>query len=141
MDGWLNMKVSGWSAWKSWVAISFLMIILGCEKEGFQPDIITTSPPKTTLSISVIHFYSFSPLQDSGVSTAEVSLYPSVLDIQSNGNPYRMRTSDSLGFARFGEVDTGWWYIRTQSSYLGSDLDSVYVTDGATAQVFEVWYP
>lgn len=136
------MKASGWKGLRNWVAISILLLSLqACEKDGFQPDIINPTSPRTNLSISVIHFWQISPLTDSGVADAQVSLFRDVIDIQTNGNPYRIRSTDSLGLARFGQVDSGWWYIQTQSDYLGVDVDSVFVGGSASSQVFEVWYP
>lgn len=136
------MRVSGWKGLRNYVASSFLFLFLiACEKEGFQPDIINPSPPSTNLSISVVHFWKLNPLSDSGVANAQVALFSDLIDMQSNGNPYKIRSSDSSGLARFGQIDTGWWYIQTFSSYLGSDLDSVYVGGTASSQVYEVWFP
>lgn len=142
------MKEKGLRDWRNWVGSRSLLFLVAflffaCEKEeGFQPDVINPPDTRSSLNISVRHFYfnSFSVLVDTAVANAKVELYPDMLSFLSSGSSLE-RFTDGTGIARFGKIDAGNWIVVTSSNYLGTDLDSVMVSESGALQYYEVWYP
>lgn len=83
-----------------------------------------------TIRFTVKNVYSLSPVMDSLVPDAQISIYSDYYDFLAGNYPDASRITDSAGYAEINGLDKDFYYIRATHPDLGEIIDSISTPDG-----------
>jgi len=117
------------------------MVFQGCRETPLPDDKLNgTENLNRTIIFDVFHVYDFSPISDSTVRGAAISIYASFEDLQLDYYPDAFRYSDSSGHAEINGLGEDYYYIKCTHPVLGTVLDSVSTPYGTTSFVELFFY-
>lgn len=122
---------------------SFLAIvfIVSCNKEEIPEDNFNASENfNRTIKFEVYHVYDFSPVSDSAVGGAIITVYENYEDFLTEYYPDAIRTTDSLGKCEIGGLDKDKYYIRCKHPAFSNVIDSVTTPENTTSFVEMLFY-
>ncbi len=123
------------------IIITFFTVFTACKKEEIPDDNFHASENfNRTIKFEVYHVYDFSPITDSAVAGAIVSVYSNYEDFVTEYYPDATRTTDSLGKCEIGGLDKDLYYIRASYPDFANALDSVSTPANTTSFVEMLFY-
>ncbi len=122
-------------------SVFIFLFIVSCNKEEIPDDNFNASQNfNRTIRFEVYHVYDFSPISDSAVGGAIVTIYENYEDFLTEYYPDATRTTDSSGKCEIGGLDKDKYYIRCVHPAFSNIIDSVTTPSNTTSFVEMLFY-
>jgi len=120
--------------------IAVLLLSACSQEEVPQEDLNGFANLNRSIIFDVYHVYDFSPVQDSTVRDATISIYAVYEDLLLDYYPDASRVTDSVGHAEINGLGEDHYYIKCTHPELGTVIDSVSTPSNTTSFVELYFY-